>query len=62
MNVVEITSLKEAAKVLPMLGVLSVALAVNQGETVEVFDEQKGIKYIFKPKERQVNCNESISN
>ena len=59
MNVVEITSLKEAAKVLPMLGVLSVALAVNQGETVEVVDEHKDIKYIFKGK---VNENENTCN
>lgn len=58
MNVIEITSLQEAAKVLPMLGVLAVALAVNQGETVEVVDEHQDIKYIFKGK---VNENENIS-
>lgn len=51
MKEVKVRTLQEAARILPKLGVIQIALALNQGHTVRVTDEHKGVVYIFEPKE-----------
>ena len=51
MKEVKVRTLQEAARILPMLGVLQVALALNKGQTVRVTDDHAGIVYVFEPEE-----------
>lgn len=49
MERIHVTSLKNAAKYLPLFGVLQVGLALKQGHTVTVVDEARDVEYIFEP-------------
>jgi hypothetical protein len=46
---VRVKTLQEAARILPMLGVLQIAMALEQGHAVQVTDDQAGIVHIFEP-------------
>lgn len=49
MERIHVTSLKNAARYLPLFGVLQVGLALKQGHTVTVVDEARDVEYIFEP-------------
>ena len=49
MERIPVTSLKDAARYLPLFGVLQVGLALKQGHTVTVVDEARDVEYIFEP-------------
>lgn len=51
MKVVEVKTLQEAVNLMPTLGVIQIALMMRDGHVIEVEDERKGVKYVFKPKE-----------
>ena len=51
-----IRTLGEAKAILPSLEIIRIALALKQGNTVTVVDEQKGIEYVFEPKKESENC------
>ena len=49
MERIHVTSLRDAARYLPLFGVLQVGLAMKQGHTVTVVDEAREVEYIFEP-------------
>lgn len=51
-----IRTLGEAKAILPPLEIIRIALALKQGNTVTVVDDQKGIEYVFEPKKESENC------
>lgn len=51
-----IRTLGEAKAILPPLEIIRIALALKQGNTVTVVDEQKGTEYVFEPKKERENC------
>lgn len=51
MKEIKVRTLQEAARILPMLGVIQIALALNAGETVRVTDSHAGVVYVFEPTE-----------
>lgn len=51
-----IRTLGEAKAILPPLEIIRIALALKQGNTVTVVDEQKGIEYVFESKKESENC------
>lgn len=49
METIKIKSLREAAKYLPMLGVLHVGMALQQGHTITITDDVRNVQYVFEP-------------
>lgn len=50
MKEVYVSTIKEAKRLLPMLEIIRVSLALQNGHTVHITDERKGVVYVFKPK------------
>ena len=61
MQKIEIHTVQEAARVLPKMGVLTIALLVQNGDTVEVYDEKKDVTYVFNPKKAGVKDESSCN-
>ena len=49
MERIHVTALRDAARYLPLFGVLQVGLTLKQGHTVTVVDEARDVEYIFEP-------------